>query len=252
MNTVLIQFKNDIIDEKLKFLLLTVLVTLLSFTAIIGTFYMDEIMSLFGIENFPSLFEPSAALAFQDFFGDQVLFGLLIMTLGSMGVLASEIESGAISFSLSRPISRKSYTASRIIARILALTLPFILGSIVGWVYVNLMFDPMPLVTLFGAMLPIVLLFLYMGFLTTFFSSQMTGLNAGLTTITVLILQLTISIFQPIEFLSPFALSNFWAEILIDINFKWTFEILGKFFGLCLWVVLPFIATLISMDHRDL
>ncbi|MHA2387610.1 MAG: hypothetical protein ACXACW_02695, partial [Candidatus Hodarchaeales archaeon] len=91
MNTVLIQFKNDIIDEKLKFLLLTVLVTLLSFTAIIGTFYMDEIMSLFGIENFPSLFEPSASLAFQDFFGDQVLFGLLLMPLGSMGVLASEI-----------------------------------------------------------------------------------------------------------------------------------------------------------------
>ena len=252
MKTVLIQFKNDIIDEKLKFLLLTVLVTLLSFTAIIGTFYMDEIMSLFGIENFPSLFEPSASLAFQDFFGDQVLFGLLIMTLGSMGVLASEIESGAISFSLSRPISRKSYTASRIIARILALTLPFILGSIVGWVYVNFMFDPMPLVTLFGAMLPLVLLFLYMGFLTTFFSSRMTGLNAGLTTITVLILQLTISIFQPIEFLSPFALSNFWAEILIDINFKWTFEILVKFFGLCFWAVLPFIATLISMDRRDL
>ena len=252
MSIFLIQFKNDLIDEKIKFLLLTVLITLLSFTAIIGTFYIDEIMNLFGIEDFPSLFEPSAVLAFQDFFGDQVLFGLLIMTLGSMGVLASEIESGAISFSLTRPISRKAYTASRITARMLALTIPFIIGSIIGWIYVNLMFDPMPLDTLFGAMLPLVILFLYMGFVTAFFSSRMSSLNAGLTTLAVLILQFTITVIEPLEYLSPFALSSFWVELLVDPSFVWTFDIIGKFFGLCLWMVIPFVGTLISMDRRDL
>jgi ABC-type transport system involved in multi-copper enzyme maturation permease subunit len=239
-------------DEQIKFLLLTVLITLLSFTAIITTFYIDEIMSLIGIENFPLLFEPSAALAFQDFFGDQVLFGLLIMTLGSMGVLSSDIESGAISFSLTRPISRKAYTASRITARILALTVPFIIGSSIGWIYVNVMFDPMPLGTLFGAMLPLVILFMYMGFVTAFFSSRLSGLNAGLVTIAVLIFQFTIAILEPIEYLSPFALSNFWVELLIDPSFVWSFGILGKLLGLCLWTVVPFVATLISMDRRDL
>ena len=43
MNSFVIQIKNDIYDEKFKFLLLTVLFTALSITAIISTFYMEDI-----------------------------------------------------------------------------------------------------------------------------------------------------------------------------------------------------------------
>ncbi len=252
MRTVLIQFKNDVIDEKLKFALLTVLTTLLCIVAIISTFYIDELMSLLGFENFPPLFEPSATVAFLDFLGDQVLFGLLIMSLGTMGVFASEIESGSISYSLTRPISRKAYTASRVTARVLALTAPLILGSIIGWIYMSLMFEQLPLEILFVAILPIVILFLYMGFLTAFFSSRFSSLNAGLITIFILILQSTLAFLEPLEFLSPFALSNIWSEVLINGKLEFTIEILGKFLGLISWTIISFVATLISMDRRDL
>ncbi|MHA2340977.1 MAG: ABC transporter permease subunit [Candidatus Hodarchaeales archaeon] len=164
MNSFIVQLKNDLYDDKFKFLLLTVLFTALSITTILGTFYIDEIMSLLGFSDFPVLFDPSAKVAFLDFFGDQVLFGLLIMSLGSMGVLASDIESGAISFSLSRPISRSHYTLSKVLSRVLALTVPFIISSVIGWLYLGLMFDLLPFEILLGSLIPLVALYLYMGF----------------------------------------------------------------------------------------
>lgn len=252
MNSFIIQFKNDLYDEKFKFLLLTVLFTLLSFMAIIVTFFMDEIMSLLGFSDFPTLMEPSAAVAFLDFFGDQVFFGLLIMSLGSMGVLASEIESGAISFSLTRPISRTSYTLSKVSSRVLALTVPFIVSSVIGWLYVGLMFETLPIEILIGALIPLVVLYFYMGFLASFFSSRVTAINAGFITIAILILQFTLSVFEPLELLSPFALSSFWASVLANPLFEWNVSILSKLFFLIIWAILPLIGTLYSMKNRDI
>ncbi len=252
MNSFIIQLKNDIYDEKFKFLLLTVLFTALSIMAIIATFYMDEIMSLLGFSDFPSFVDPSAETAFLDFFGDQVFFGLLIMSLGSMGVLASEIESGAISFSLTRPISRTNYTLSKVFSRVLALTVPFIISSVIGWFYVGFMFDAFPIEILIGALIPLVALYFYMGFLASFFSSRASAINAGLITIAILILQFTLSVFEPLELLSPFALSSFWTNILTNPLFEWNVSIFSKLFFLMVWAILPLIGTLYSMKKRDI
>jgi len=252
MNSFVIQFKNDIYDEKFKFLLLTVLFTSLSIMAIITTFYMDEIMSLLGFSDFPTLIEPSASAAFLDFFGDQVFFGLLIMSLGSMGVLAAEIESGAISFSLTRPISRTSYTLSKLFSRMLALTVPLIISSLIGWLYVGLMFDALPLEILIGTLIPLIALYFYMGFLASFFSSRVSSINAGFITIAILILQFTLSILEPLELLSPFALSSFWVEILMNPMFEWNLSIFGKMFFLIIWIIIPLLGTIYSMKNRDI
>jgi len=252
MNSLLVQLKNDIYDEKFKFLLLTVLFTSLSITAIITTFYMDEIMNLLGFGNFPLLVEPIAANAFLDFFGDQVFFGLLIMSLGSMGVLASDLESGSISYSLTRPISRSAYTFSKVISRISALTLPFILSAVIGWIYVGIMFDTLPLHILIGSLIPLVILYAYMGFLASFFSSRGSPINAGFITIAILIVQFTLSVFEPLELLSPFALSGFWASILANPAFEWSLEILSKLFFLAIWAIIPLIGTIYSMNKRDI
>ncbi|MHA1946527.1 MAG: ABC transporter permease subunit [Candidatus Hodarchaeales archaeon] len=252
MNSFIVQLKNDLYDDKFKFLLLTVLFTALSITTILGTFYIDEIMSLLGFSDFPVLFDPSAKVAFLDFFGDQVLFGLLIMSLGSMGVLASDIESGAISFSLSRPISRSHYTLSKVLSRVLALTVPFIISSVIGWLYLGLMFDLLPFEILLGSLIPLVALYLYMGFLTSFISSRASAINAGFITIAILIIQFTLSAFEPLELLSPFALSSFWTSILTNPLFEWNVNIFGKLFFLLLWVILPLIGTVYSMRKRDI
>jgi ABC-2 type transport system permease protein len=249
MNSILVQLKNDLYDEKFKFFLLTVLFTSLSITAIISTFYMEEIMNLLGFSDFPTLFEPSAVTAFLDFFGDQVFFGLLIMSLGSMGVLASEIESGAITFSLARPISRTHYTISKVSSRVLALTVPFVISSMIGWLYVGLMFDSLPLEILISTLIPLVTLYFYMGFLTSFFSSRASPINAGFITIAILILQFTLSVFEPLELLSPFALSSYWTSVLTNPLFV---PDVSKLFFLLIWAILPLIGTVYSMKKRDI
>ena len=252
MNSFLIQFKSNLWDEKFKFLLLTVVFSFLGIIAIIGILYMDEIMSIFGFEDFPMIVTPSSQVVFLDFFGDFSLYGLFIMSLGSMGLFALDIESGAISFSLTRPISRRSYTISKMIARVLALTIPFVLASIVTWSYIGLVFEVLPIGQFIGALLPIILLFFYMGFLASFFSSRTSTINAGFVTIGVLIVQFAISIFEPIELLSPFALSSFWADILSDTTWRFNIEILGKYLVLICWLILPFVFTVYCMEQRDL
>jgi ABC-type transport system involved in multi-copper enzyme maturation permease subunit len=252
MNSFLIQFKNDLIDDKFKFILLTALFTILSITAIITTFYMDTIMRLLGFEDFPVIVTPSARAAFLDFLGDQIFFGLLIMSLGSMGVLASEIESGTINFSLTRPISRRAYTSSRVLARSLALTVPFLLASIFGWIYLNIAFEELPLDVFLGTLFPILILYLYMGFLTGLLSSRLSIMNTGLFTIAILIIQFTLSVFEPLELLSPFSLANVWIDILAQSSLQITAEIFRKLFFLIAWMVIPLIATLYSMEKRDL
>lgn len=252
MNSFAIQLKSDIIDEKFKFLLLSVLFTALNITAIISTFYMEEIMNLLGFSDFLPFVDPSAEMAFLDFFGDQVFFGLLIMSLGTMGVLATDIDSGAISFSLSRPISRSNYTLSKVFSRVFALTLPFVISSLIGWLYLGLMFEVLPFEILIGTIVPLVLLYLYMGFLTSFVSARVSAINAGFITIAILIIQFTLSIFEPLELLSPFALSGYWTSVLTNPLFEWNLDIISKTLFLVIWTILPLVGTIYSMNKRDL
>ena len=252
MYSFLIQFKSNVWEEKFKFFLLTIIFSFLGISAVIGTFYMDEIMSLLGFEDFPTIITPSSQAVFLDFFGDFTLFGLLIMSLGSMGIFASDIESGAIGFSLTRPISRRAYAISKMITRALALILPFHLASIITWIYTGLAFEVLPTEQFIGAILPLTLLFLYMGFLTDLFSSRTSTTNAGFITIGVLIVQFTISMFKPLEFLSPFALSSFWAEILNNPTWQFDLGILRNYLLLIGWLLIPFIATIYSIERKDL
>jgi ABC-type transport system involved in multi-copper enzyme maturation permease subunit len=174
------------------------------------------------------------------------------MSLGTMGVLASDIESGAISYSLSRPISRRDYTLSKVLSRVFALTIPFIFASVIGWLYVGIMFDVLPLEILIGTLIPLVSLYIYMGFLTSFFSSRLSALNAGFISIASLIVQFTLSVFEPLELLSPFALSGFWTNVLTNPLFEWNVSIVSKLFFLLLWAILPLIGTVYSMKKRDI
>ncbi|MHA2176612.1 MAG: hypothetical protein ACXAB2_10480 [Candidatus Hodarchaeales archaeon] len=252
MNSFLLQLRTELSDDKYKFLLVTALFTSLCLTSIITTFYMDEILRLLGFEGFPTITTPSARTAFLDFFGDQIFFGLLIMSLGSMGIFASDIESGAISFSLTRPISRYTYSLSKSLSRTLALTLPFLLASFIGWIYVNSVFETLPLEVLAGALFPLIILYFYMGFLTSFFSTRFSTTNTGLLTISVLIVQFTISTIEPLELLSPFALANIWIDILHSPTLIISDFIIQQYILLTGWMIIPLLLTLFSLDKRDL
>jgi len=246
----LAQFKHDLWNEKLKFLILFLLFTFQVLASIISIFYLEELLTLFSLD-FINPTPSSGAAAFLDYFADQFFFGILIISLGTMNVFASEIENGSICFSLTRPISRSEYTISRLTARLIGLILPFLLATFVGWVYMGLFFELFPITTLLFAIIPLVLLFIYVGVVTSVLSSRTSSLTAGLATIAIIIVQFTISAFKPIELLSPFTLASFWSEILSS-SVSFDLDHFLKLVCLIVWSTVPFILTINSMKTRDL
>ncbi|MFX0185474.1 MAG: ABC transporter permease subunit [Candidatus Hodarchaeota archaeon] len=245
------QLKNDLWDDRFKFVLLLFLFTFQVITSIITIFYMEDLLALFGL-NFLNPIPPTGELAFKDFFGDQIFFGLLIMALGSMSIFAGEIENGSIHFSLTRPISRTEYALARILARLIALLFPFVLAVLIGWIYLGIVFETFPFEKLFWSSLLLVLFFTYLGIVTSALSSGTSTLTAGIGAITVFIVQFSISAFEPIEMLSPFTLVNIWTVIITNQSFQFTQELFINIGLLIGWIIFPLLIGIHTLRTRDL
>ncbi|MFX0085661.1 MAG: ABC transporter permease subunit [Candidatus Hodarchaeota archaeon] len=249
-HTLLIQFKNDLWNERIKFLILLILFIFQAFSSIISIFYMEEILALFNIK-YISPIAPTGEAAFLDYFNDQFLFGILIMSLGTMNIYAAEIENNSISYSLTRPISRTKYTVARFVARITALILPFIVATFIGWIYMLVFFELFSLDRLLLSLSVLVLLFIYLGTITSALSTRLSALTSGLGAIGLFVVQFTISAFKPIELLSPFSSTTLWSEFLLNISVPLN-EIIFKLILLGGWILIPFFLAIYSMKKRDL
>ncbi len=250
LNTFIIQLKNDLWNERYKSLILLFLYLFQVITSIFSTFYMEDLLALLNIE-FVNPLPATGQAAFIDFLGDQFLFGILIMSLGTMSIFAAEIENNSISFSLTRPISRTEYTTARMIARLIALIIPFILATLTGWVFMALLFETFPLDRLVCSIIILVVLFIYLGTATSALSTRLPSLTAGLVTIVIFIIQLTLSAFKPIELLSPFTSAALWIAFLVNAPIPDN-EMLIKLFLLVCWVIASFVLAIYSMKTRDL
>ena len=208
---------------------------------------MEELLALFGLD-FINPIPPTGEAAFQDFFMDQLLFGIIIMALGTMSIFASSIENGSISFSLARPISRSEYALARISARIIALVTPFFIASFIGWIYMAIIFDILPLEKLLWSLIPLGLLFIYFGVTTSALSTRTSALTAGLIAIGIFIVQFSISAFAPLELLSPFTPANIWMEILSSSTIQWDQQIIMKIGLLGGWILIPLIFGIHSLN----
>lgn len=249
LNNFILQLKNDLWNERLKFIILLVLFMFQVIVSITTIFYLEDILALFNIEWINPI-PLTGEAAFADFLGDQMLFGILIMSLGTMNIFAAEIDNKSISYSLTRPISRTEYSIARLVARLSALILPLVIATLVGWVFMALIFEVFPLDRLILSTFFIILLFLYLGVITSALSTRVSALTAGLVAIVLYIIQFTLSVIQPIELLSPFSYSALWVDFLTNnwIPFN---EIVLKLSLLGFWILIPLILLIYSMKTRD-
>ena len=251
INVFFIQLRSNLWDERYKFLILLIIFVFQVISSIVSVLYMEELFTLFGFD-FISPIPPTGEAAFLDFFGDQLLFGIIIMTLGTMNIFASDIENGSICFSLSRPISRSQYASAKMIARISALVTPFIIASFIGWIYMGIIFEVFPFENLLWAIIPLVLFFIYLGVSTSALSTRTSALTAGMVAIGIFIIQFTVSAFEPIELLSPFTSANVWIELLSNSNMKLTQAIITHIGLLSGWISIPTGLAIYSFKTRDL
>ncbi|MFX0125923.1 MAG: ABC transporter permease subunit [Candidatus Hodarchaeota archaeon] len=249
INVFFIQLKSNLWDERYKFMILLIIFVFQVLSSIISIFYMEELLTLFGFD-FISPVPPTGEAAFLDFFGDQFLFGIIIITLGTMNIFASDIENGSISYSLSRPISRSQFASAKMMARISALITPFIIASFLGWIYMGIVFEVIPFEKVLWAVLPLGLFFIYLGVTTSALSTRVSALIAGLIAIGIFIIQFTISAFEPLELLSPFTFVNIWIDLLS--NSKVNRDIIINIGLLIGWILLPTRLAIYSFKTRDL
>lgn len=249
LNNFILQLKNDLWNERLKFIILLFLFLFQVIVSVITIFYLEDILTLFNIEWINPI-PLTGEAAFADFLGDQLLFGILIMSLGTMNIFAAEIDNKSISYSLTRPISRTEYSIAKLVARLSALILPLIIATLVGWGVMALIFEVFPLDRLILSTFFIILLFLYLGVITSALSTRVSALTAGLVAIVLYIIQFTLSVIQPIELLSPFSYSALWVDFLTNnwIPFN---EIVLKLSLLGFWILIPLILLIYSMKTRD-
>ena len=91
-----------------------------------------------------------------------------------------------------------------------------------------------------------------MGFITDLFSTRLSMINTGFVSIAILIIQFALSVFEPLELLSPFAISSFWVEILTNPSWEFDFDFYKNILLLIGWSILPFLLAIFSMEKRDL
>lgn len=245
----ILQLKNDLWNERLKFIILLFLFLFQVIVSITTIFYLEDILALFNIEWINPI-PLTGEAAFADFLGDQMLFGILIMSLGTMNIFAAEIDTKSISYSLTRPISRTEYSIARLVARLIALILPLIIATFVGWGFMALIFEIFPLDRLIFSLLFLILLFLFLGVTTSALSTRVSALTAGLVAIVFYIILFTLSVIQPIELISPFTYSALWIDFLMN-NWVPFNEIVLKLFLLGSWILVPFFLMIYSMKTRD-
>jgi ABC-type transport system involved in multi-copper enzyme maturation permease subunit len=250
LNSFAIQLKNDLWNERYKSLILLFLYLFQAITSIFATFYMEDLLALLNIE-FINSFPASGEAALLDFLSDQFLFGILIMSLGTMSIFAADIENNSISFSLTRPISRTEYTTARIIARLIAFIIPFLMATLTGWVFMAIVFEIFPLDRLVWSILIIILLFVYLGTVTSALSTRFPSFTAGLAAIVLFVVQFTLSAFKPLELLSPFTSAALWSNFLINAPIPDN-ELLIKLFLLVFWIIASFLLAIYSLKTRDL
>ncbi|WP_455464036.1 ABC transporter permease subunit [Candidatus Hodarchaeum mangrovi] len=245
-----VQFKNDLCADRLKLMLLSFLFFFQIIMSIIGTFYMQDLLKLFGIELLNPI-TPSGEVALADFFSDVFLFGIIIASLGTMNIFAGDIESGSINYSLSRPITREDYSIAKIFSRLITLIVPFIIASFFGWFYLLFFFTEIPLINLVWTLIPIALFYSYIGVVTSLLSTRFTSLTAGFSAIAIFIVQFAIAAFKPLELLSPFTFAAFWPKLLNNNLSLYSWEAIRNLGMISIWILIPLILVILSMRRKD-
>ncbi|MCZ0702843.1 ABC-2 type transport system permease protein [Natronobacillus azotifigens] len=72
------------------------------------------------------------------------MFGVLIIILLTMGTIAGERKSGIAELVLVKPVKYPIYITAKWLAKIKLFLTAFIIGMLVSWYYVNLLFDTIP------------------------------------------------------------------------------------------------------------
>lgn len=153
-------FKKEMLEywRNFKWIWVPIVFILLAIMDPLTTYYMPKIIESVGGLPEGAVFEipevpPNAALMMS--ISEYSVFGVLIVILISMGLIAGERKSGVAELVLVKPVGYFTYITSKWFSTLLLICTSFIIGMLISWYYVNLLFGDLS----FGAFLKVILFY---------------------------------------------------------------------------------------------
>jgi ABC-2 type transport system permease protein len=214
-------FQKEILEmwRNFKWIWFPITFILLGVSEPLTSYYLPQILDSLG--NLPEgavieIPPPSAGVVLATGLSQYSTLGVLIIVLGTMGVIAGERKSGVAAMILVKPVSYLSYVTSKWAGSLLLVWLSLFIGYLSTWYYTGQLFDWIPFgeflqsFVLYGLWLTVVLT------ITVFFSSAL--LAPGMAGFISLALTLVVSIVSGalshlLEW-SPTQLTNYASALL--------------------------------------
>jgi ABC-2 type transport system permease protein len=236
--------------ERKKIVIITILFVFMGLMAVATQVLLPEILKLAGLEiaNLP---DPSLFAVLADFWGDSILFALVIVLL-TMGTFSSEIDVNKQAYiMLSRPISRTTYFLTRTIIKTIGLFIGFFIASLITYLYSLAFYDYVDILDFLVSAILISLSFCTIVTIVSMFSARFSTMTSGILGFLFLFGQLFVILIEPIQWIVPFGASSIWVDIFIglEVGINDLFLSLGS---LMLWIIGPLIIGWYFYNNRDL
>ncbi|NEW05953.1 hypothetical protein GK047_08015 [Paenibacillus sp. SYP-B3998] len=176
--------------------------------------------------------------------------GVIILAISMMGVLQTDKVNGMLAFILTRPVTVVSYIGGKIIANYIFVACSVVLGYLISYVYVNLLFTNVNFVDAIIASLFYLFWVLFMVTFTTMISTIINsqGMIALISIVFLLGCRIVLGLSSLTDFMNPASMSKQAMEVLITgaVNPNVTWNVLV----VLIWIVLSFIITIFWISNK--
>ncbi|KQU23152.1 hypothetical protein ASG65_02150 [Bacillus sp. Leaf13] len=224
MNNFTVLAKKEFVQmvREFKVIWLPLVFIFLGLTQPVVSYYLPSILKALGggqgITIDPSMAAQKGGEVLASTLGSQFdQLGVMIIIVSMMGVVQSDKANGMLAFILTRPVTVASYISGKVISNYLFVACSVVLGYLVSYLYVILLFTRVDFVDLLVALLFYLMWILFIvsftTMISTIFNSQ--GIIALISIVFLLGCRIVVGLSPVIDNVNPASMSKHAMEVLI-------------------------------------
>ncbi|MFB7642527.1 ABC transporter permease [Peribacillus butanolivorans] len=224
MNNFTVLAKKEFVQmvREFKVIWLPLVFIFLGLTQPVVSYYLPSILKALGggqgITIDPSMAAQKGGEVLASTLGSQFdQLGVMIIIVSMMGVVQSDKANGMLAFILTRPVTVGSYISGKVISNYLFVACSVVLGYLVSYLYVILLFTRVDFVDLLIALLFYLMWILFIvsftTMISTIFNSQ--GIIALISIVFLLGCRIVVGLSPVIDNVNPASMSKHAMEVLI-------------------------------------
>lgn len=219
MNQIRVLFKKECVEaaRDFRWIWMPIVFVILGIMEPLTAYYTPQIIEQFGGLPEGAIFEiplPTAAEVLVRTAGQFNLFGVLVIILAFMGILAGERKSGTAAMVLVKPVSYNAFVIAKWLHGVLLVLVSYLLGMLAAWYYTFQLFGAVNIADFFAGSMTFGIWLVFVFTLILFFSSfsSKPGIAAFGALATVIVFSMVSSLLPEKFNWSPFGLTNYASE----------------------------------------